>query len=283
MLNSIKDLLGVSRVASAYALSNIVKFPEGERYQINTTTYLKCMSSPQNAIGNVLILQGGVLHFNSNSYYIKTTCSLLPNNLRVFVFEKIQPMCCYRFAHDVASCLTFIRREYPEPICVIGFSLGGVLLYTYLSLGYDQADLYLPVCCPLNLTNFRKVISQNFLFKILQKRAYDKYQVTTNEELLNIAGTSLEESLEFEESFIDNLNATKENWVAKTVYILSSDDPVTRVEDLELLEEKPLTYLINGSWHCDLESILLSVMLVGKFMRKEELLPNYGMLDVIRK
>jgi len=288
MLKSIKDIWGLNNIASTYILSSIIKIPDGDRFQINMRTFLKCVCLPPDAIGNVLIIQGGVLHFNSRSYYVKTTCSLLQKNLRVFVYESLYPVCNHDFAHDIASCLTFIKREFPGKICVIGFSLGGVFLYTYLSLGYDQADFYIPVCCPLDMDRFLNVISDHTLFKILQKRACDRYNVKTYEDLLLIAGSSKEESLEFNKSFIQNLNSNKDNWISKTVYILSSNDPITSLNDLELLEEKPLTYIIKKGWHCCGESILLTVMLISKFLQNtkfspEELSVDYGILDVIRK
>jgi hypothetical protein len=287
MLKSIKDIWALNNIASTYLLSNIVKFPQGERYQININTFIKCLVMPENPIGNVFIIQGGVLHMNnSNSYYVTTTCSLLPKNLRVFVFETLYPACNYEFAHDIASCLTFIKREFPGKTCLIGYSLGGVLLYTYLSLGYDQADLYIPVCCPLDMDRFLKVISEHALFKILQKRACDRYNVKSYEDLLKIAGSSKEKSLEFNKTFIQNLNSNKDNWIPKTIYILSSNDPITRIHDLDLLEEKPLTYIIQKGWHCCGESILLTVSLARHFIETPNInikdLPiSYGPFDVI--
>ena len=286
MIKSARDLFSVSKIFSTYTWSNIVKYPSEERFQINLTTFLRCLCSPKDAIGNVFIIQGGVLHFNTKSYYIRTTCSLLPKNLRVFVFETLYPACNYKFAHDVANCLTFIKREFSGKICVIGYSMGGILLYTYLSLGYDQADLYIPVCCPLDMDRFLKVISENILFKILQQHSCNRYNVKSYEDLLQVAGTSMEESLEFHKSFVLNLNGYKENWVSKTIYILSSNDPVTTVDDLELFEENPITYIIKGGWHCDIESILLTVTLTSQFIESSnsnisELSVSYGAFDVI--
>ena len=286
MLKSIKDIWGLNNIASTYVLSSIIKIPDGDRFQINMRTYLKCMCLPPDAIGNVLIIQGGVLHFDSKSYYVSTTCSLFQKNLRVFVYESLYPVCNHDFAHDIASCLTFIKREFVGKTCLIGYSMGGVLLYTYLSLGYDQADFYIPVCCPLDMDRFLNVISDHTLFKILQKRACDRYNVKTYEDLLLIAGTSLKENLEFNKSFIQNLNSNKDNWISKTVYILSSNDPITSLNDLELLEEKPLTYCIRGGWHCCLESILLTVTIASQFIESSKIdltnfSINYGTFDVI--
>lgn len=272
MFKSIKDIWDLNNIASTYLLSNIIKIPVGERFQVNINTFIRCLSMPENPIGNIFIIQGGVLHMNNTgSYYIKTTCSLLPKNLRVFVFETLYPMTNFEFAHDVADCLTYIKTKYPGKIYVIGFSMGGFLLFTYLSLGYDQADLYIPICCPLDMDRFMKVISDNALFRILQKRACDRYNVKSYEELMHISGSSLDKSFEFNATFISNLNLNKNNWIHKTIYILSSNDPITSLNDLDLLESKPLTYIIIKGWHCCLESIVLAIKLINSSILDSEI------------
>jgi hypothetical protein len=270
----------------------MVKFPEGERFQANINTFIKCLANPNNSIGNILIIQGGVKHMNnSSSYYIKTACSLLPKNLRVFIFEKLHPVCNPEFAHDVADCLTFIKKEFSGPLCVIGFSMGALLLFTYLSMGYDQADFYIPVCGPLNMDRFMDVISNHRLFKFLQNRACKSFQVKDYEGLLEFSGTSLERCKEFEKHFMENLNSHADKWIDKTVYILSENDPITSIDDLDLFERKPITYLIKGGWHCCLESILLTTYIAGKFIKDKsegievnlkDLTINYGVIDIIK-
>jgi hypothetical protein len=287
MLKNLKDAFQVSKILSTYTWSNVVTFPAGDRIQVNLTTFLKCLALPENPIANVLILQGGVKHMNSNSYYIRVACSFLPKSFRIFIFEKILPVCNPEFGHDVADCLSLIKREFSGPTCVIGFSMGSVLLYTYLSFGYDQADLYVPVCGPLDLDRFLNVISNHYLFKMLNNRTCRSYQVKDYEDLLEIAGTSVEENKEFERLFIYNLNRNADKWSSKTIYIISSEDPLTSLNDLDLLEQRPLTYYIKGGWHCCSESILLSVTLASEFLKNvnikiEDLNANYGVLDVIK-
>jgi hypothetical protein len=288
MWKNIKDTLALSHIASTYCWSNIVSFPNGDRYQVNLTTFVKCLSMPKNSIGNVFIIQGGIKHFNSNSYYIKTTCSLLSKSLRIFIFEKIYPVCNPEFAHDVADCLDLIKKDFPGPTCVIGYSMGGLLLFTYLSFGYDQADLYIPVCCPLNMDRFLDVITNNYLFKLLYKKACQSFQVNSYEDLLILSGTSKEKNKNFEEHFAENLNKTSDKWIDKTIYILSENDPLTSLDDINLLNQRPTTYFINGGWHCCIESILLSTKLAERFIKNvnvkaKDLDVNYGVLDVIKK
>lgn len=289
--HSVKESLAVSRIASTYAWSSIVKFPEGERFQVSMNTYVKCVSMPKNPIGNILIIQGGVRHMNSNSYYIRTACSFLSKYLRVFIFEMLKPVNNYEFGHEVANCLTLIKREFPGYTAIIGYSMGGILLYSYLSMGYDQADLYIPTCCPLDMEHFRETISIHPLFRYIQNKACQCYQVDGYEDLLEISGTSTEKHKEFEKTFIENLNRHADKWLPKTIYILSSDDPLTNIEDLELFKKPPLTYFIQNGWHCCLESILLSTTLANRFIKAksegaevelDKLPSKLGAFDIIK-
>lgn len=282
-LRTIRESLAVSRILSTYTWSKIISLPDGDRFQLNFNTFLRCLAMPKNPIGNILIIQGGVRHMDSNSYYIRTACCFISGNTRIFMLEKLLPAANYKFAHDIASALTYIKTQFPGPITVIGYSMGGILLWSYLSLGYDQADLYIPVCCPLDLNRFHKVVESHPLFRMIQNKACKCYHVDGYEELLEFAGTSLEEVSDFEKNVLVNLNGHTSKWHSKTIYIISSDDPLTSFQDRYLLKSPPFTYYIKGGWHCCLDSIFLSTLLAcryikssyqGKKIRLEEISPN---------
>lgn len=265
-LKSLRQSLAVGRILSAYTLSNIIHFPKGDRFQANINTFIRCLSMPENPIGNVLIIQGGARHMDSNSYYIRTACSFMSRKVRVFVFEKLLPVINFEFAHDISDCLKYIKKHFPGPTCVIGYSMGGILLWSYLALGYDQADLYIPSCCPLNLHSFSEIISTHPLFRLIQNKTYKCFQVDGYQQLLEFSGTTVEQHEEFMNKFIPMLNSQKDKWLNKVIYVLSEDDPVTKLEDLKLLEKGPLTYLVKGGWHCCLNSTFLTVLLASRFI-----------------
>jgi len=268
-----KDLcegLSFHKIASTYFLSQMLSFPEWDRYQINKTTFLRCLSKPKHSIGNILILQGGVRHEDSSSYYVRTACSLIPSNIQVFLFEKQLPVADFDFAHDVAKCITFMKEHFNGPVVVVGYSMGGILLYNYLSLGYDQADLYIPTCCPLDLNNFRKTIHDHTLFRYLQRKTYRDYGVRNFKGLLKLAGSNIEKHERLVKKFITGLNKNLDKWVSKTVYIISAEDPITLnyCSELDLLEKIPLVYRVKDGWHCCLNSIFLSVQLAFHYLEK---------------
>ncbi|HKZ41362.1 MAG TPA: hypothetical protein VJ044_10400, partial [Candidatus Hodarchaeales archaeon] len=265
---SFSEGASVNRIMSTYLLSYLTSFPESERFQINVDTFLKCLAQPKAPIGSVLILQGGIRHMDSNTYYVRTACSFIPSCARIFLYEKLLPMVNFEFAHDIAACLDYIRTNFPGPIVVIGYSMGGVLLYSYLSLGYDQADLYLPVCCPLDLDRFHETICDHTLFRFLQEKSYERYQVNDHDELLELAGSNRTQHQKFVDDFIPGLNRHR-GWSDKTIYIVSTDDPITPDyrHDLAKLNYPPLTYQVQGGWHCCLNSIFLSARLTGAYLQ----------------
>lgn len=258
----------VNRVLSTYMISYMTSFPESEHFRINETTSLKCLARPEQPIGSVLILQGGVDHVDKNTYYVRTACSLLPGCARVFLYEKSLPVVNFEFSHDIALCLDYVRKNFPGPVVVIGYSMGGVLLYNYLALGYNQADLYIPVCCPLDLERFYETICNHTLFNYLQERTFLRYQVDNYEDLLKLAGSSKKQHQKFIEGFVPQLNK-QTKWQDKTIYIVSSDDPITPDYrgDLAMLDHPPLTYQVKGGWHCCLNSIFLSTQLAGNYLQ----------------
>lgn len=262
-----REVLSVNRLFSTYIWSNIIKFPDGQRYQINLNSFIRCLSLPDNAIGNVLILQGGIRHMNSNTYYVRTAGSLVTRKARLFIFEKLLPVCSFYDAHDVAMAINHIRKEFPGPLCVIGYSMGSILLWSYIALGYDQADFYVPTCGPLDLDRFAQVINENKIFRFAQEKSCKYYGVNNREELLEYIGSSLKEENKFKEKFIENLNQHQDKWLSKTIYIISSEDPISDISDIKLLNHPPLTYVVKGGWHCCLDSIFLSILLVNRFLK----------------
>ncbi len=110
--SNFRDAAGIFRVASAYAWSSIIKQPEGERYKINSDTYVRTLSSPKNAIGNIFIVQGGLKHTDTNSYYIKSAMMFMARNVRVFLFEKHIPVANFEISHDIAKCLDYVNKNF---------------------------------------------------------------------------------------------------------------------------------------------------------------------------
>lgn len=265
-LSSMREDIGLLKVVSTYFWSNILTLPRGDRYQVNINTYLRCLSMPKEPIGTILILQGGARHMASNSYYIRTACLFIPTEIRIFLFEKLLPMVNFEFTHDLAEAISLLRKQFPGPLVIIGYSMGGMLLWSYLGQGYDQGDLYIPTCCPLDLNHFRETIKTHPIFKLEEKRTLRSYQVDDYEGLLKFAGTSSQEQRIYTDHFVEGLNQYRDNWLKKTIYLLSSEDPLTKISHLELLTEAPLTYVVKGGWHCCLDSIYLSVVLASNYL-----------------
>src|SRR5665648_565468 len=127
-MQRIRESLSIGRIFSSYYLSKLITLPEGERFPVNTNTFLKCLSMPPQGApcaGNILIIQGGTLHMNSNSYYVRNACMFMPKDVRVFIFEKALPVVNHNFATDVEAAIQLIKKPFPGPLSVIGYSMGG--------------------------------------------------------------------------------------------------------------------------------------------------------------
>lgn len=269
LLTNIFQYMEVRHILSTYIFSQMVDIPEGERYQINEDTYLRLIGNPEKPLGNVLIIQGGIHHMNTKTYYIRTASILMSAyNVRIWVFEKLLPMANPAFSHDIAAVLKFIRKKFSGPITVIGYSMGGVLLFNYLASGYDQADLYIPACCTLNMKDFTSTVASHALFNSLQYYSFKECGVDDHQSLLEAAGTTVEEYNQFTEHFIDKLNATQPTWLNKLIYVISANDPLTKdySEYLTQLTKFPFTYLVDQGWHCCFESLQLTVNLAGNYI-----------------
>jgi len=266
---SFREFMGLTRIISTYVLSHIVTFPKGDFYQVGMDTFIECLAMPENPVGNILIIQGGTKHMDPDSYYVRTAGVLMKGNARVFLFEKCRPVINFNFGHDIADVLKFIKEKYPGPTTVIGYSMGGILLLSYLALGYNQADLYIPTCCALDLRDFSNAISSNWLFRFVEERECKMFGVKNKHELYKMAGTSTEETEKFMDTFMDRLNKYKENWVDKTIYVIGSDDPISADYQkwLDSLEKSPLTYVVEGGWHCCLNTVFLTIELACNYIK----------------
>lgn len=255
----------VRRILSAYLFSTGIEMPRGKRTQIGPSSFVRQITDSSDCRDNLLIIQGGVNHMDSQSYYIRMAAILAPITFRIFIYENLMPMVDMNFSHQIADACSWIREQFSGSLSIVGYSMGGVVLYNYLSLGYDQADFYLPVCCPLDLETFQKNIDKHALFRMLQRVNYRKYQVTDYSEMLNFAGTNLDEQNGLIKKFIPGLNQFQ-SWVNKTLYCISSDDPITKnhKKELKMLEKPPAVFYIKGGWHCCLDTIRLSVQLLGQ-------------------
>lgn len=262
------DLLGMNRMASVCLLSYTVTIPDGEIFKVNSDTFIQCLSMPRNPVGNVLIIKGGAQHTSPDTYYIRIAAMLLGKSTRMFLFEKNCPVLNFEFSADIADALTFIKYNFSGPTTVIGYSMGGSLLLSYLAEGYDQADLYIPACCALDLNDFMETLSNNWFFNFMLKCQFEIYDVSDKEELLKLSGTTSKRTQKYMNRFQHKLNSTIDKWVSKTVYVIGSDDPISQNYSkwLRRLKRPLLTYVVAGGWHCCLNTIYLTCELVLNYL-----------------
>lgn len=280
-VKSFSEISEIRNILSTYILTQGIELPYNMLLQINLDTFIKLLFNPSKAIGNVLILQGGIKHMNKNSYYVKTSSMFLSQKIRLFIFEKFHPVINYKFSNDVSEAIKYIRKNYSGPIIIIGYSMGGMLLLSYLALGYDDADMYIPTCCSFDFNGFKNRIENNTLFSWLQYNDYKAFDVENYEELLKLSGISLEEQQNFMNNSLQYLNENIDKWLNKTIYIVSEMDPLTKNYKTETrkLKQKLLIYEIKGGWHCCLDTSHLAATLAYNYCN---LLNKTGIVPILQ-
>lgn len=276
LMTSLFQYMDVRYILPTYVFSYMVDLPDGVRYQVNEDTYVRLISNPNNknrCIGNILILQGGIKHMNSKTYYVRTASILMASyNVRIFVFEKLLPVANPNFGHDVAKALKYIKRNFGGRIAVIGYSMGGVLLFNYLSKGYDHADFYVPTCCTLNMKNFNQTLSAHAIFDSLHKNTIISCGASSQEDLLRLSGCTPKDYQKFADTLIPRLKATQKHWKDKLIYVISSLDPLTQdyQQCIDQFDTPPFVYIVQGGWHCCLDSIYLSAKLACNYLLQRD-------------
>lgn len=239
--------------------------PVGSKYQINDDSYINCINHSPNAIGNVLIIPGGGGMMDSYPYYIKLTRQYLMKQVRLFVFEKRVPVANIAVIHDIQDAARFIREHFGGPIVLVGYSVGGIVLYAYLAFGYDAFDLYIPVCCSVDTLRFEQSILNNAVFKNVITDACKSFKVNNLRELIALGGCIVTHD-KYLVMLVRRLN--DKNWTHKVYYILSSDDPLTHPphECCACLKNKPHTHIVRGGWHCCMKTICLTATVANKYI-----------------
>src|SRR5579875_835942 len=255
LFNNISNYL---HLASSFYISNLITFKHSEKITIDQHTRIRILSKPKKANKNIFIIQGGVYHKNKNSMQLRLTSLFIKKNIRIFAYEKDLPVVNFLYSHDIHKCLKYIKSKFNGKLIVIGYSMGGILLLNYLSYGYDDADLYIPTCCPLDFERFEYTINNNFIFKYILNQNLKAFNVNNMEELFNLAGINLQSYKEFYSNFADRLKKSRKIWKNKTIYIVGSEDPLT-ITYKNYKNILPKTCVVIKGWHCCIDCIIYAV------------------------
>jgi len=240
------------------------------RYQIRDNLYLRFLSNTKKVKGIVLIFRGGCHYFDDEvPHYVKILYHHLPD-VRLVMFEKITPMVDLNEWSYVSDSIKYLRKKFPnEKIYLLGFSMGGIFLYNYLSNGCDEADGYISVSSPLNMDYFTTAVNNNFLYRIIQRRIYRESGVDSMEELVELYGVPAYEHIENTCNLFPNLKLkTNPNTLKKTLAVIGERDLLTQSFLMDRINYPIPTLIVANGYHCCSSSIYYAANFINSSFDK---------------
>lgn len=266
----LKDLHELFRAGSATLISSLVKIPDNTpRTQLDGDLFIRLLQNPVLSKGTVLMIRGGAFHMGQETHYMKLSCKYLPEH-RIYTMEKLKPMVNFEFSDDIRKILVYLRSKHEGPLIVLGFSMGGILTWTYLGNGNDHADLYVPVSAPINMPEFKENIDKHFVYRWMKSQILKGFNVKTDQELLRLAGYTPEQQNKTMTEFIDKLKRTSGIWKDKCHPVSGSEDTLFANYQNDLRSAFPVSGLphvtiVQGGTHCCIDVIWYACKIIRTF------------------
>ena len=255
-MNGVIECLKVAKLFP-YSLYGIaLTLPNEDEYKVNERTSLRCVQWTGSNT-NVIVLKGGI-DSDVNTYYIKLL-AYLSKKSNIFAVQKDLLFDKYHI-EDIHECVQFLKGKFGGKVALVGFSVGGFVLFNYISSRYNDVDRYIPICCTFDMRLFKRVVKENLVFRTMSRRQLKKYSCTIDD-FDYVVGYDLNRC---SDCILESLNES-DWWQEKTYYIYSKDDPFTRDNDSMLNRFNILPHIhVTDDWHCGLKSITKCVELIDE-------------------
>lgn len=232
---------------------------------------VKLIQNPVNYEATALVIQGGAINMGHVDSYTKILALLCPR-LKIYILCSDKPTINMNMADDVRAAFKVITKHTNRrPYILIGFSMGGILTWSYLSKGYTDFDLYIPISAPIDIFQFDKDIHKYPLFNYLRKTAMKKFKVKTEEELFEKAGLSMDQKILQMNQLKEGLIKNRPSWINKTIVIGGTDDTLLRhyARDLKVYDGIS-TLMIDGATHCCIDVVVYASIIIKAFLKKSD-------------
>lgn len=234
-MKTVHEIKALGRCVFPYIVGSFVKINE-RKYPCGDGLYISQISDGSGP--NLLLLPGGCIHQSVDHYYLKLVKFLHPD-ARVFVLQRKRPLLSYQQAEDISPAISYIKQNYSGPVYLVGFSMGGVCLMSYLLLGRDEADAYFAISAPLELETFLPRVQESRYFSRLIREACEQYGQKSFEDLCRYHGVDPQEQEEYCRQFYSRLVASQPAWNHKFTLIIGK-------EDIALPDPRETARLLNG-------------------------------------
>jgi hypothetical protein len=270
-IKKIRDYSQLKCILPTYIATSFIKLEDKKLIQINMDSFIRLIHDDTSYTGkkdNILILQGGIIWYAKQSFYLKSVSSYFTKNIRVFLFEKYDPVIDMDYTNDLIDAMNYIKRNYEGRLATIGYSMGALLISAYLAKHKaEEADLFIMCCNTFDMNEFREVLNTNNLFKWIQSKDLGAFNTLSLEELQKKEKIDIESQNNFMNNLIEYLNETHKFWHEKTIYIVGKYDPITinYKETLKKFIKKPHTIVCKNGWHVCSSVVRTSFELIYQF------------------
>ena len=241
------------RTFTTQVLSKIVKIPMKKISLRDNLSYI-VLERDKKIKYNLLIIRGGcVWNEKDIPSYIKPFYYL--PGFRSFIPEMDKPVCNLQVHHEIKEIVEDIKKNYTEPLIIIGMSMGGTHSINYMYHYPDDCIYYISSCTPLDLYRMSYLIEADSFYRIIAKKTMEHLSISTYEELYQKASLNIDDfnkqMLEFSDMLCE-MGHWPEEKKRKFISFLPTDDSLVRGY---FIDQKyynfPLEiYQINGTSHC---------------------------------
>lgn len=246
----------------AYNIAEFVQYFINKRYEdsipvqrkfstaIDDTTTLHCFREIENAAYNCIIFRGGPEHGNDCPYYVRlfiSKCKLA----NIYLVESSVPLINLKNVSQIENVCAYCRKRNNLPLILLGYSLGGVYILSYLAQGGNAADRYLTVCSPVDMNHFFHAIGSMSVYRLMMVSAVKKHGVNNIRTLFERYGCNCEEQIIYMNTFEECLMKNVDYWKERLMCFVGGEDYLTKSERSRMLFERIKTIIIPKSYHCD--------------------------------
>ena len=227
--------------------------------QVNIDTFMAKVQEGKK--GNVLIVKGGLEHFDPINYIVNYMSYEL-QDYNVFMFVKNYPVIERKTGQEIHDCLTVIRGMNDLTTILCGFSMGGISVLSYLSNGYMQPDFVCIVCSTIDFDRLNDLQKNDFFVRMIKDDSLTRFGYPNLDEAYKSLNVDPRIEMKRMQSIRIGLMMHQE-WKARTFYVIGERDRITKQVNWPFATKK---IVVEEGGHCDSKVMDTVVKMIGNMV-----------------